>query len=153
MKYYLQKMEKHDKIIKHSQKREVKNSTKEEHKMRFSLATATIFGLDMRPHTRNGVYEWSITFCRQTVVFDHIDFKYLGNNMEEAEKTCIPIKEQFLKAGIESCESVVVLIDAETSKIRAISKKGSEYWIDVQDKFALKTFDELKINVTSLIVY
>lgn len=121
--------------------------------MKFSIAAATIFGLDMEPHSRFKSFTWDITFCRQTAQFNPITFGNVGENFEEAQKYCAPIKAKFEEAGVKPLSKVFVLFETETLNVCAIGTSGGEKWIDVQDGFTLKTFEELKIDITSLIVY
>lgn len=121
--------------------------------MKFSIATATIVGLEMEPHSLRNLFEWDIRFLRKKTDFNPIIFENLGETIEDAKRYCLPIKEQFKKAEIEPFQKVVVLFETETRNVRAIGTSGGEKWIDVQDGFDLKTFEELKIDITSLIVY
>ena len=121
--------------------------------MKFSIATATIFGLDMEPHSRFKTFAWDITFCRQTAQFNPINFGNLGETFEDAQRYCAPIKAKFEECKIEPLSKVVVLFETETLNVCAIGTSGGDKWIDVQDGFNLKTFEELKIDITSLTVY
>lgn len=121
--------------------------------MKFSIATATIVGLDMEPHGLRNLFEWDIRFLRKATEFNPIIFENLGESFEDAQRYCEPIKAKFKEIGIEPLSKVVVLFETETLNVCAIGTSGGEKWIDVQDGFNLKTFEELKIDITSLIVY
>lgn len=122
---------------------------------KIGIATARINGLNKSPYyfDHRCYYAWSITFSDTShIFFNNLPFIKVGDTEEEGERTCNRLKENFKEAHIFDGEKVAVIFGNDDN-VLAIGSLGENSWIDVTDKFVKKTFDELNIVVTSLIVY
>ena len=120
-----------------------------------SIATARIEGLTKPPYyfEHHCYWAWKIMFSdTSTLGFRNLKFIRLGKTEEEGEFLCNQIKENFKQAHINDGDKVAILFESN-GRVRAIGRIGWDLWIDVKDKFAKKTFEELNIVITSLKVY
>lgn len=120
-----------------------------------NIATAQIDGLAKSPYyfEHHCYYAWDIMFRNSsTLIFYNIPFIKVGDTEEEGNIFCNQIKENFNKAHINEGDKVAIIFD-DSGHVIAIGSIGKDVWIDVTDKFARKTFAELKIVPTSLKVY
>ena len=120
--------------------------------MELCIATAKIKGLDTPPSywDHHCDYVWSITFEEPSTFVGNLAFIELGNTLEEAMDNYFLFKDNFDRALICEGDKVSILF---ANSILAIGCIGEDSWIDVRDKFSLKTFKEFKIKIDSLNVY
>lgn len=120
-----------------------------------SIATARINGLTASPYYFEAkcFWAWKIMFSdTSTLGFFNLPFIKVGDNEEEAVIFCNRLKNKFKQANIHDGDKVAVIF-GEDGNARAIGRTGTDLWIDVDDKFVIKTFKELNINIKSLKVY
>lgn len=128
---------------------------------KIGIATARINGLTKSPDYRTSFFAWKIMFSERSLNFDGIydldeSFYNLAMNVGDikavAESRCNTIKKQFEKVHISDGDRVAIIFK-EDRHIRAIGTIGRDCWIDVDDSFSIKTFEELNIVITSLKVH
>ena len=110
-------------------------------------ATARIT-LSGTPYYSNDLcyFAWDIRFFdTSTVFFNHLLFNKVGDTKEEAIKYCDEIKENFKQAGIEDGGEITVI--HEGGYVSAIGCAENNQWIDVNDRFVRKTFEELNLFI------
>lgn len=120
-----------------------------------NIATAQIRGLEQKPYYFNQKCFWACDikfFNTSCIFFDHIPFIKVGNTKEEANIVWEQLKDNFAKAGIREEDKVTILFE-DNGHTLAIGQNAGDYWIDVGDKFAVKTFEELDITFSSLKVW
>ena len=120
-----------------------------------SIATTRIGGLTKSPYYFNhhGYFAWDIMFSdSSTLGFHNIPRINVGDTEEEAVEFCNQLKENFEQAHIHDGDKVSIIFKAN-GLVRAIGCIGEDLWIDADDKFVKKTFEELNIVITSLKVY
>jgi len=119
------------------------------------IATARIKGLTKSPYylEHHGYFAWDIMFYdTSTLMFDNLPCIEVGNTVEEAVNFCNQLKENFKQGNIHDGDKVAVIFK-ENGHVRAIGRIGQDLWVDVDDKFVKKTFEELDIIITSLKVH
>lgn len=123
---------------------------------KISIATAKITGLKSNPYYFDSkcFWAWNIMFYESsTLLFDNLPYIWLSeDSQEEAKKNCDELKEQFASAGIYEGDKVAIMFK-EGGPVMAIGRIGGNDWIDVEDHFRRKTFEELNIDIISLIVH
>ena len=124
---------------------------------RIVIATAEIKGIDKDPYffDHHCYYAWSLMFENPSnlMAFLNKPVIYLSHEEEEANKVCAEFKNAFKEANIHEGDRVVLICNTK-GNILAIGATYSDKWVDVyQDKFTVKTFKELKLNVSSLKVW
>ena len=69
---------------------------------------------------------------------------------QEANEVCRQYKNAFKKANIREGAEVALICNTK-GDILAIGRTNRDSWVDVyQDRFKVKTFKELKLNISSL---
>lgn len=76
-----------------------------------------------------------------------------GNLFEESQKFHSKLIHQFDSIGIHNGDEVVVLFEKANSNIIAIGKTESNKWIDVNDYFKIKVFNDFNLFISDLTVY
>lgn len=120
-----------------------------------NIATARIEGLKKAPYyfDHHCYFAWNIMFSdTSTLGFTNLPFIKVGDTEEEGVVFCNQLKENFKQANIHDGDKVAVLYEAN-GHVRAIGCIGQDSWIDAEDKFVKKTFEELNIVITSLKVH
>ena len=123
---------------------------------KIGIATAQINGLAESPYyfDEKCYFAWDIMFTEPSTIFlNNITFINVGRDEEQAEALCNQIKENFKEALISDGDKVALIISSRSGNVRAISSTGRDSWIDVKDEFKVKTFNELDLNIDSLIVF
>lgn len=119
------------------------------------IVTATIQGLNDGPYYFHSkcFWAWEIDFKNPSNLFvDNIPYIYLHEDSEkEAKKACKKLKANFEKAGIFEGDRIAII--TKDSNVKAIGRLGGKSWIDVENKFVIKTFKELDLQVDSLTVF
>lgn len=121
---------------------------------RIVIATAEIKGLDKEPYYFNHhcYWAWSIMFENPSslLAFRNLPVIYLACEEKEANEVCKQFKKAFEKANIREGDTVALICNTK-GDILAIGRSYSDIWVDVyQDRFTVKTFKELKLNISSL---
>lgn len=120
-----------------------------------NIATARIEGLTKSPYyfDHHCFYAWDVLFSHtSTLLFKNLPYIKVGDTEQEGEIFCNQLKENFKEAHICDGDTVAVIFGNDGNVI-AIGCIGNDLWIDTTDKFALKTFEELNIVITSLKVH
>ncbi len=93
------------------------------------------------------IYAWNIILeDTSTLMFRHPSFFKMGDTLEEAVEYCNKVKEIFKEAGIHDGDMVDLLFERD-GHVRAIGNKERNVWIDLNDKFATKTFNQLGVVI------
>lgn len=124
--------------------------------MDVGIATARIHGLTNTPvHFKDlCFYGMSITFSEtSTMSFDNITPIVGGKKCGEALWFCTMVVANFFSINIVDGYVVSVIFDEKNGSVIAIGASGRDAWIDVKNKFTVKTFNELKIKIDSLTVH
>ena len=119
------------------------------------IVTATIKGLKDNPYYFDAkcFWTWDIMLEKPSALFvENLPFIYLHEDSEkEAIKFCKKLKANFKKTGIfEGCRVAIITNGCHP---KAIARIGSDSWIDVENKFVVKTFKELDLQFDNLKVY
>ena len=120
-----------------------------------NIATARIEGLKKAPYyfDHRCYFVWDIMFSDiSTIEFYNLQCIKVGDTEEEGKLFCEQLKNNFEQANIHDGDKVAVLYGAN-GRVRAIGCIGQDSWIDAEDKFVKKTFEELDIIITSLKVH
>ena len=139
--------------------------------MKLNVTTARIHGLNDEPYwfEHRLFYAWAITFsdCLYHNLFN-LDCIKVGDIEEKDEKAakafCQTLKENFKKANIEDESKVAILYTNDFKvlaiahiegnfNISSISDLKKFFWIDVRQKFALKSFEQLYLFISYLAVH
>ena len=117
---------------------------------KFCITTARIIGLNNNSIlcVDNCVFLGSIYFLEAGSKLKNYSC-VLGNYLKEAQSLWENVKDMFAKAHIHNGDKVNVIF-REDHSVRAIGSIKQNLWIDVDDKFAKKSFEELNITVSSL---
>lgn len=84
------------------------------------------------------------------LVFRNLPVIYLSLDKAKANEICRKFKKAFEKANIHEGDTVVLICNTRR-EILAIGCLNSDSWVEVyQDRFKVKTFKELKLNISSL---
>lgn len=124
--------------------------------MNIGIATARIRGLTNIPlHFKDlCFYGMSITFSQTSYMFfQNITPIVGGRTRKEALWFCTMVVANFFSINIVDGYVVSVIFDEKDGSVIAIGASGRDAWIDVKDKFTVKTFNELKIEIDSLTVH
>ena len=121
---------------------------------RIVIATAEIKGLNKGPYYFNHhcFWAWSLMFENPSslLAFRNLPVIYLAYDEKEANEVCRQFKNAFKKANIREGDEVALICNTK-GDILAIGRTNSDSWVDVyQDRFKVKTFKELKLNISSL---
>lgn len=124
---------------------------------RIVIATAEIKGIDKDPYyfEHHCYWAWSLMFENPSnlLSFNNMPVIALSCDEDEAREICDTWKKAFEKANIHEGDKVVLICNTK-GEILAIGATYSDIWVDVyQNKFTVKTFKELKLNVSSLRVW
>lgn len=120
-----------------------------------SIVTARITGLESLPKCiGKKKYAWEIKFFDMSSAyeFDNSISIEVGDTEELARAFSNKFKGNLKQAGILEAQPVAVIFDDGGSVI-AIGRTKEDVWIDINDKFAKKTFKDLNVIITSLKVY
>ena len=120
-----------------------------------NITTARIEGLEKQPYYFNHkcYWAWDIIFSdTHTFAVNNLTWIKMGDSEREAIKFCNGLKKKFNKANIYEGNKVALIFENE-GRVIAIGSEGKDKWIDVRDKFKVKSFKDLNIVVTSLKVY
>lgn len=119
------------------------------------IVTATIKGLNEDPYYFDAkcFWSWNIILENPSDLFVHnLPYIYLHEDSEkEAIKACKKLKANFKKAGIFDGNHVAIITKGCYPK--AIARLGGDSWIDVENKFVVKTFKELDLQFDNLKVF
>lgn len=123
-----------------------------------SIGTARISGIGIKdkPYLCQHYLHWAFDILfhdASTKKIENITNIKVGNNKDEAKLFSNEIKNRIRDEIHIDNGSKVSLIFSETGRVRAIGAIGRDLWIDVDDKFAVKTFEDLNVVITSLKVY
>lgn len=77
----------------------------------------------------------------------------LEKNSEKAQQYHNKIIKQFDSVGIHEGDEVVILINEQDSTAIAIGSPASNKWIDVNDYFKIKVFNDFNLFISDLTVY
>ena len=121
---------------------------------RIVIATAKIKGLEKDPYwfEHHCYWAWSLMFENPSslLAFRNLPVIYLAYDEKEANEVCRQYKNALKKANIREGDEVALICNTK-GDILAIGRTNSDSWVDVyQDKFKVKTFKELKLNISSL---
>ncbi|MBE5822274.1 MAG: hypothetical protein E7311_06810 [Clostridiales bacterium] len=124
---------------------------------RIVIATAEIKGLEKGPYyfDHHCFWAWSLRFENPSSLcaFRNLPSIYLSLDKQEASKVCAQFKKAFEKANIHEGDTVALICNTK-GDILAIGRTNSDIWVDVyQDRFTVKTFKELKLNISSLKIW
>lgn len=114
-----------------------------------SEATARMNALSTPPvyWSHKCYYVWNIILeDTSTLIFHHPSFLKMGDTSEEAVEYCNKVKDIFKNAGIHDGDMVDLLFE-RSGDVRAIGNKERNVWIDLSDKFATKTFNQLGVVI------
>ena len=120
-----------------------------------NIGTARIKGLEVSPTvwSERFCFIWNLMFTEtSTLLFNNISFIPMGDDEETAMKFYNRVKKNFKRAHINENEKVAIIFD-EGGTVKAVAKTGRNSWIDIEDKFSIKTFQELNIQFNALKVY
>ena len=84
---------------------------------------------------------------------DITNFHYGTTSYDRALALHSETIRQFDSIGIHNGDEVVVLFEKANSNIIAIGKPESNKWIDVNDYFKIKVFNDFNLFITDLTVY
>ena len=124
------------------------------------IGSAKINGLTKDPvfNRHKCVWFWEFYFskssCPFTTCFEHSHFIKVGesdNTFEESKAFCDELKKKIVDMGISEGERVLVIFG--DYELVAIGKKREDLWLDINDQFTLKGFDDFNIIPKSLEVY
>lgn len=113
----------------------------------FSTATGKILGLNQEPYYFDHHCYWasSITFDDiSDLCVKNMSVIRMGDTLEEAKEFWDNIKENFKKAGINNRDKVDIIFNIKTGEPVALGNEATKLWIDVEDKFTLKSYRGLK---------
>ena len=123
--------------------------------MKINVATARITGL-AKPFyyfEHRDSYVFDIMFeDTSTLMFKNLPFIEVGETEEEAISNYNKFLQNFENANIHEGDDVAVIFE-DDGCVRAIARIGVNVWIDVDDKFKMKSFEELGIDITLLKVW
>ncbi len=124
-----------------------------------TIASAKINGLTKDPTYLEPqcVWLWEFYFTRSSnpyaSCFERSQLIKVGgseNTFEESKAFCDELKKKIVdKMGIREGERVPVII-GENGELIAIGKKHETLWLDVNDQFTLKGFEDFNIIPKSL---
>lgn len=119
---------------------------------KIGIATAEFSGLHKKTKyfSRYDCYACDIVLSNSSSLLPYI---IIGKTEEEAEEFKNRIKKIFKDANIFTKEKFIVMFEQDTNSVLALGAIGKNFWIDVNDRFKTKTFEELNINIASLKVY
>lgn len=123
--------------------------------MDVGIATGRIHGLTNIPRHFKGLcfYGMSITFSETSYMLKNLTPLWGGETRKIARWFCTMVVANFFSINIIDGYVVSVIFDEKDGSVIAIGASGRDAWIDVKDKFTVKTFNELKIKIDSLTVH
>lgn len=118
---------------------------------KIGFTTGRIHGLTKDPYYNKEKLQffWDITFSNISTVtrLENLTAIKVGNTKEEAEEFCNELKNRFKKLGINDGDMVKIMYTSDGS-VRAIKRTNkTTLWIDVDDKFAIKDFNNLNVGM------
>ncbi len=117
------------------------------------ITSATIRGLKKDPYYLNYrcYWAWDIRFEEQPFfTFTSLCWLYMGETEAEAKETCRKLRNIFNRVRIFDGDKVGVIYD--NNGVIAIGKNRTDCWVHVRDKYKVKSFKELNIDIKSLVV-
>ena len=117
------------------------------------ITIATIKGLNDKVYyfDHKCYWAWDIKFTDYPLfTFDNLCWLYMGDTQDEARKTRRKFKKVFDNNYISDGSRVAVIYDDDG--VIAIGRSNHDCWIDVRDKFKIKTFKQLVPNVENVFV-
>lgn len=116
-------------------------------KRRIGLTTATIYGLEENVYycEEKLFWAWDIRFKTLPCFTFKNMLLYMGKTEQEANVTKQRILTSLNKLKISENTKVPVIFDDDG--VIAIGINNTDSWIDVRDKYQLKTFNMLNLNL------
>lgn len=113
------------------------------------IGTGRIYGLREPVYYFDPKCYWAVDIYFKkttTLFFNHLYYIFAGKTEEEGEKFWNKVKGNFAAANIKERQVVYVLFD-QRGCVLAIGNMDKKFWIDCNDQFAKKTYDELNLGV------
>ena len=124
--------------------------------MHLGIAKARISGIDNEPTYFDHRCFWKIDIIfkkTSTLLFNHLNNIYMGDNFKEAKKYFENFKNNLKSVGIENGTHLEILFDKDNGRVIAFKNIFSDLWIDTSDKFKAKTFKDLNLSIDSLHIH
>lgn len=119
---------------------------------KIGIATAEFSGLSKKSKyfSRLDCYTCEIVLSNSSALLPYL---IIGKTLEEAEDFKNKIRKIFKESNIFTKDKFVVMFEQDKNSVLALGAIGKDFWIDVNDNFKIKNFNDLNINFASLKVY
>lgn len=120
-----------------------------------NIATAQIYGIEENPSwfEHRCFFAWYLHFTMPSYYrLEPVLVLNVGKTFDEVKSFFPTFRNKMRQIQIEEGQMVGVIFEND-GHIRAFAATGSNYWVDVQDQFKIKTFKELGIEFDALNVY